>query len=130
VKVVASAVQSLYVVASNGLVCKAGTSALALCASDESLEVFEGIGTMDEFGAKVSPRVWNGVIHYDAVKSTLPPKCGNGYCDADEDSLSCSAHCVSRYLETTWHFDSGSSGVMFSFEALRGVTIRSLDVDE
>ena len=55
--------QSFFVSSSKSLVYKAGTAQGAEYVSDESLVIYEGIGTTDEFSGEIySPRVFGGII--------------------------------------------------------------------
>jgi len=60
------ATQSFFVTSSKGLVYEAGTEEGALFENDESMVIYEGVGTTDEFsGAIHSPRVFGGILRYD-----------------------------------------------------------------
>ena len=56
-------------------------------------------------------------------------KCGNGICEMTEGSEVCPADCAGKELVTTFDFNLGSSGNMFSIEALRDVSITSLVIN-
>lgn len=55
--------------------------------------------------------------------------CGDSLCDANEDSNSCPSDCANKEIETTFDFALGSSGNMFSVEALRDISITSLVIN-
>ena len=56
-------------------------------------------------------------------------ECGDGICEMMEDSESCPDDCSGKELVTTFDFNLGSSGNMFSVEALRDVSISSLVIN-
>lgn len=121
--------QSFYVTSTNGLVYKKGEKEASVFTSDNSLIVYEGIGTLDEFGTRIAPRIWNGVILYDVVDDPTMYQCGDGHCGSRESSLTCASDCIMKTLETTFDFDSGSNGNMFTVKAVRDVSIYALDIN-
>ena len=59
-------IQSFFVHSSKSLVYTAGTKEDDTCISDDSIVIYEGIGTTGIFsGTTYSPRVWGGIIRYD-----------------------------------------------------------------
>ena len=63
------AIQSFFVHTSKSLVYTAGTKEGDTYISDDSILVFEGIGTTGIFsGATYSPRIWGGTIRYDLIR--------------------------------------------------------------
>ena len=55
--------QSFFITSTKGLVYQAGTTEGAEYANDESMVVYEGVGTTDEFaGAIYGPRVFGGIV--------------------------------------------------------------------
>ena len=59
-------IQSFFVHSSNSLVYTAGTKEGDTYTSDDSIVIYEGIGTTGIFsGVTYSPRVWGGIIRYD-----------------------------------------------------------------
>ncbi|KAL3804017.1 hypothetical protein HJC23_006408 [Cyclotella cryptica] len=120
---------SFYVTSTNGLVYKKGEKEGSIVASDNSLIVYEGIGMLKEFSTRIAPRVWNDIIFYGVVGTAIVSQYGNGHCGSDESSLTCASDCITKTLETTFDFDSGSNGNMFTVKALRDVSIYSLDVN-
>lgn len=121
--------QSFYVTSTNGLVYKTGSQEASMFSSDNALIAYEGIGMMNEFGTRIAPRIWNGVIFYDNIGNPSLYQCGNFICDANESVLTCPSDCTARTLETTFDFDSGSNGNMFMVKATRDTAIYSLDIN-
>ncbi|KAL7543067.1 hypothetical protein ACHAXR_012379, partial [Thalassiosira sp. AJA248-18] len=127
--IASGATQSFLVTSSKGLVYEAGAGEGDLFASDESLVIYEGIGTTGEFaGNTYSPRVFGGIIRYDAYQTT-PVVCGDSVCAMNEDSESCPADCAGKELETTFDFSLGSSGNMFNLKALRDIYVSSFAIN-
>ena len=120
--------QSFFVTSTRGLVYKSGDKESSPFTSDESLTILQGIGTDSTFSDTVySPRVWGGIMRYSVAPEYT---CGDGICDViNEGSDSCPVDCADKELETTFDFSLGSSGSMFSVEALRDVSILSLVVN-
>jgi len=56
-------------------------------------------------------------------------ECGDSICEMTEGSESCPADCSRKELVTTFDFNLGSSGNMFSVEALRDLAISSLVIN-
>ena len=65
---------------------------------------------------------------YD-VHQTQSALCGDDMCDMTEDSQSCPDDCSGKEILTTFDFNLGSSGNMFSVEALRDVSVTSLVIN-
>ena len=61
--------------------------------------------------------------------STIMLKCGDLICDVNENSESCPTDCASREIETTFLYNLGSSGNMFSIKAKRDISISSLAIN-
>ena len=120
--------QSFFVTSTRGVVYRAGTEEGALFVTNEDITILQGIGTTSKFSNVVySPRIWGGVMRYNVVG--LNYACGDGLCAMTEDSHSCPADCAGKELETTFKFNLGSSGVMFTVKALRDISITSLVVN-
>jgi len=95
--------QSFYVLAEDELVYKTGSQEFDTFTSDSCIEIYEGSGIRGEFGSKISPRVWSGIIQYD-VKNIIT-------------------------LETTYAYDSGSNGNFFTVKALSDIEIISFCIN-
>ncbi|KAL9181023.1 hypothetical protein ACHAXT_009828 [Thalassiosira profunda] len=122
-------VQSFFVTSSKHMVYQKGKEKGALFAEDESIAIFEGIGTTESFGGEIfSPRVFGGVVGYDAIQTTAAV-CGDSVCGIDESSESCPVDCAGRELETTFDFSLGSGGVVFELKAKRDVSVSSLVIN-
>jgi hypothetical protein len=121
--------QAFFVMSTKGLVYKTGSSEFSPFASNDELEILEGIGTEDEFsGAIHSPRVFSGKIKYH-IMSEPTFTCGDSICHVGEDSNACPADCAGKELETTYEFSLGSSGNMFTVNASRDVVISSFAIN-
>ena len=56
-------IQSFFVTSTKGVVYQAGTERAAPFVSDDSMIIYQGIGTTDTFGGVIySPRVWGGIV--------------------------------------------------------------------
>ena len=56
-------------------------------------------------------------------------KCGNAVCDNDETATSCAVDCTENRLETTFDFDLGSGGAMFTILAQRNIEVNALSIN-
>jgi len=65
---------------------------------------------------------------YDAHQ-TQSTVCGDNVCEMTEDSQSCPDDCSGKEISTTFDFNLGSSGNMFSVRALRDVSVTSLVIN-
>lgn len=129
VSIASGATHSFFVISSRGLVYESGSQESAEFVSDESVSILVGVGTTDEFAGTIhTPRVFGGIVRYDAHKA-IPDICGDSICGKSEDLKSCPIDCAGRELQTTFEFSLGSSGNMFTVEALRDITVSSFVVN-
>lgn len=61
--------------------------------------------------------------------SPTSTSCGNSICDSDEDSSTCPTDCLGREIETTFDYNLGSGGNMFTVEAKRDILVESLAIN-
>ncbi|KAL7552277.1 hypothetical protein ACHAWF_015504 [Thalassiosira exigua] len=63
------------------------------------------------------------------VGRVIGPTCGDSVCDKDEHATNCPSDCLQRQIQTTFDFNLGSRGVMFTVEAKRSLVISSFAIN-
>lgn len=63
------------------------------------------------------------------TKKPIYLPCGNSICGSDENSSTCPADCLGRELETSFEYNLGSGGNMFTVVAERSVVVTSFDIN-
>eukprot|EP00979_Chaetoceros_neogracilis_P016025 scaffold6860_cov297-Chaetoceros_neogracile.AAC.23 len=80
---------SLYVTRTDGgrIAYTIGIAVGNVAAENNDIEILEGYGNASPFGTNYSPRVWNGIIEYDACAPSVSPSNEPSVLPSDEPSV-------------------------------------------
>jgi len=113
----------------NGIDLTVHVTEINLSAEPSYANVFMTYGDQNMDPPTKQPSKEPKVPSLSPIDSGPDSECGNGICEMTEDSSSCPADCAGKELVTTFDFNLGSKGNMFSVEALRDVSISSLVIN-